>query len=346
MYGALLLALAIAGAAGSAAAQEVQHFRAWTAVCDNLKTCSAYGYTDEGADNDAFIRLARTAGPDAAPAITIGVSGGEDDAARIAWRISVDGAAPTGLEATRTRAADGGRRAVLSPTQSRALAEALRNGASMKLQGGKATAQIGLSGSSAALRWIDDRQGRVGTVTALVARGSKPAAAVPAAPLPPVIRAAPAAPQDLLPDKLPAALGTSPILKDCDAEAMGEPPTVARLAPGLILWGAPCSAGAYNLVSVLILADEAGRGAREITPPDAQAADPNADNELMNINYDPATRTLTSFAKARAIGDCGAAATWVWDGKAFQLLDEAVMPDCQGVGADDWPSLYHAVRAR
>ena len=149
-----------------------------------------------------------------------------------------------------------------------------------------------------------------------------------------------------LPAKLPAAIRASPKLKDCDAEAIGQDPTIARLGPGQVLWGAPCSAGAYNLLSVLFIADEAGRGAREIIPPDAQEPNPDAGDELMNIDYDAKTRTLTSFAKARGIGDCGVQSSWVWDGKAFRLLDETVMPDCQGVGSDDWPSLYHAVLAR
>lgn len=49
MYHTILLSLALAALTASAAAQAVMHFKRWTAVCDNLRTCSALGYTDEGA---------------------------------------------------------------------------------------------------------------------------------------------------------------------------------------------------------------------------------------------------------------------------------------------------------
>jgi hypothetical protein len=62
----------------------------------------------------------------------------------------------------------------------------------------------------------------------------------------------------------------------------------------------------------------------------------------MNVEYDPKTRTLTSFAKARGLGDCGSNQTWVWDGQAFQLLSETDMPQCRGAPPDDWPSRYVA----
>ena len=343
----LLLAAALAASAAAAGAQEVKHFKAWTAVCDNLKTCSALGYTEDGTDNDAFIRLSRAAGPGASPMVSLGLDPSSSDKAPLSWRVGVDGATPAGLEAVAMKDVDGVLRARLSPAQSAALASALRNGTQLSLSGGGVRVSIGLSGSSASMLWIDDRQGRVGTVTALAARGPKSASAVPAAPPAPVVRPAPAVSQAGLPAKLPKAILASPRLKDCDSEdALSQDPLIARLGPGQVLWGAPCSAGAYNLLSVLFVADEAGRGAREITAPDAQAADPNADDELMNLDYDAKTRMLTSFAKARGLGDCGSQASWVWDGKAFRLLDETVMPDCKGVTSDDWPSLYHAVLAR
>lgn len=347
--GTLILSAAAAAVALAepAAAQAVSHFKSWTAVCDNLKTCSAFGYTAEDADQDAYIRLQRAAGPSAAPQITVVVEEVDDNKTPATWAISVDGTTPAGLSAVTTQydADDSLRRAVLSPAQSSALAAALRNGAAVSVVAGKTVASISLSGSSAAMLWIDDRQGRVGTTSALAKAGDKAASGVPPAPSPPLVRAAPAISQDGLPSALPAAIRTSPALKDCDEDALKAPPTVARLGPGQVLWGPACSEGAYNELSVLFVADEEGRGAREIIPPDAQAPNPDADDELMNINYDPKTRTLSAFAKARGLGDCGQAASWVWDGKAFQLLDESVMPDCQGVVSDDWPSLYHAVRA-
>ncbi|WP_175724569.1 DUF1176 domain-containing protein, partial [Burkholderia ambifaria] len=48
------------------------------------------------------------------------------------------------------------------------------------------TPRVSLSGLNAALLLIDDTQGRIGTVTALLRKGTRPASSVPAAPaLPP-----------------------------------------------------------------------------------------------------------------------------------------------------------------
>jgi hypothetical protein len=351
MYRLMLLAMALATLAAPASAQAIKTFKAWTAVCDNLQTCSAFGYTEEGAGPDAFIRLVRAAGPDAAPQVILAEQTGEE-AARITpvtWRIAVDGAFPAGLGAvvaTGSKTVDGERRVVLTPPQSARLLAALRNGSDINLTGGPAPIAISLAGSSAAMLWIDDRQGRVGTVTALATRGRKPASTVSAAPSPPIVRAAPSITQAGLPAKLPKTILASPKLKDCDdPNAQAFEPTIARLGPGQVLWAVPCSAGAYNLLSVLLISDETGRGAREIKPPDAQAPDPDADDKPMNIAYDPATRTLSSFAKGRGLGDCGSQSSWVWDGESFRLLDEVVMTDCRGVMSGDWPSLYHADHA-
>jgi hypothetical protein len=348
MRRSIMLLAALTALAGPAAAQAVKTFKSWSATCDNLGTCTAFGYTDEAADTHGFIRLVRAAGPDAAPRVTLRTEteDGDDGKAPLTWRVSVDGATPAGLEAVAAKAGDDERRAELSPAQARALLAAARNGASLTLTGGKTPITITLAGSSAALLWIDDRQGRVGTLTALAARGPKPASAVPAAAPPPAVAAAAAVSQAGLPTRLPAAIRALPKVKDCDdPDAAKLDPTVARLGPHQVLWGAPCSEGAYNVLSLLFIADEAGHGAREIVPPDAHPPHPKPPQELMNVDYDPATRTLTAFAKARGLGDCGSLEHWIWDGKAFRLLDETVMGDCQGVPPDDWPSLYHAVRA-
>ena len=349
MVRAIFLAAAIAGLSLPAAAQEAKSFKDWTATCDNTRTCTAFGYTDEGGDADAFIRLFRAAGPDAALKITLRAMtyDNDDGKAPLTWRVAVDDKAVPGLPALVAKAGDGERRADLTPAQSLALAGALRNGATLTVSGGKAPIVITLAGSSAAMLWIDDRQGRVGTVTAIAARGAKPASAVPAAPGPPVVQPAPAVSQAGLPKKLPKALAASKALKDCDgSDTRGFDPVIARLGPNQMLWGVPCSAGAYNVTSILIISDDAGHGAREITPPSSVPADKDADNELMNIDYDAKTRILSSFSKSRGIGDCGDMTRWVWDGKAFKLLDEAVMGDCRGVPSDDWPSFYRAVVAR
>jgi len=184
----------------------------------------------------------------------------------------------------------------------------------------------------------------VGTVTALARPGPKPATAVPPPSAPPVIAVAPPVAQAGLPQKAPRALARS--VADCDQDRKPEDSddVVARLAPGLVLWGPQCSMGAYNEVNVFFLGDEKARAVKRVVFPEAPGAGQASDDELINVDFDAKTQTLTSFSKARGLGDCGQQTDWVWAGKAFVLLDETVMPECRGVPLDDWAPLFVARR--
>jgi hypothetical protein len=107
-----------------------------------------------------------------------------------------------------------------------------------------------------------------------------------------------------------------------------------------MLWGPQCTSGAYNAVNVFFIGDEHGRGLKRVRFPEPPGADQPGDDELFNPSYDAKTQTLTMFSKARGIGDCGEAASWVWDGKAFQVVSDTVMTACRGVPSDDWPALF------
>jgi hypothetical protein len=344
IHAGLLLAVGLAGRAG---AQELKHFKTWTAACDNLQTCAAYGFADDAADSRGYIRLSRAAGAGAAPQVVLqAVDLNGDDKPGLKWRILVDGVAVPGLASIDTRTNDSGPRADLNPAQSQAVTAALRNGATLTLAGGKAPKAISLSGAAASLLWIDDRQGRVGTMTALAARGAKPAAEVPATPPTPMLRAAALATQARLPTKLPAALAANPAMSDCDTGDQRPDPFVVRLGGGQVFWGAACSEGAYNTLYKTFVADEAGGHARLIRLPLAIASADGDPTEVMNLDYDAKTGVVSSFAKGRGLGDCGEQTSWVWDGRAFRVVEDSVMPDCHGVTADDWPSVYRATVSR
>lgn len=40
---------------------------------------------------------------------------------------------------------------------------------------------------------------------------------------------------------------------------------------------------------------------------------------LTEPDFEPATGTLSTFAKGRGLGDCGLTARWIWDGDTFKL---------------------------
>jgi hypothetical protein len=206
------------------------------------------------------------------------------------------------------------------------------------MAGGTTQVEISLAGSAAILLWVDDQQGRVDTATALARPGAKPASAVPP-PLPaPLIRGAPPVDQTGVPDHAPKGMTRG--VADCDAEAETPDEVVARLAPGVMLWGPQCTSGAYNAVNVFFIGDEHAKDLKRIKFPEPPGAGQASDDEPFNAAFNPDTQTLSSFSKTRGIGDCGEEASWVWDGKAFQLISDQVMDACRGVPSDDWPPLF------
>jgi len=316
----------------------------WAAVCDNTGACTAFGFAADDAATPAFLKLERGAGPGATPIVTLVYGpGGAQPAQR--WELRVDGAAAPGVGPVAAKGGAGGARAKLTAAQAAALIEALRKGQHLQLVGGGAAlADISLAGSAAVLLWIDADQGRVGTVTALAGKGDKAASAIPPAAPEPLVAAAAPAPQDGLPAQAPPGLASG--VDGCGGLDPAAPPDdiVARLAPGVVLWGPECAMGGYNEMSVFFLGDEQGGHARRVSLPEPAGASPEGDGMLMNAQFDPKTQTLSSFDKGRDTDDCGSTTNWVWDGKAFELLNETLMPGCHGVTIDDWPLLYVAHR--
>jgi hypothetical protein len=337
---ALLIAIAVAaGLAGAAHAAGTKSVKDWAAVCDNLDACAAFGFSAEGLETDAFIRIQREAGPAAAPVVTVVYDTAETEPAQT-WRLTLDGHPIAGVGPLRATGSENGARASLSGPAAGALIAALRNGQALTLnQGGKALIDISLAGSAAVLLWVDDQQGRVDTVTALIRRGPKPASVVPGRAAAPLIPVAPPAAQSGLPQHTPKRLIADVV--DCDLTGVAEPADiVARLAPGVVLWGPQCQMGAYNELNIFYVGDEKAQRLRRITFPEPAGAGQASDDTVFNPNFDPKTQTLASFSKGRGIGDCGEIADWVWDGEAFALLSEQVMPVCRGVAPDDWPPLF------
>lgn len=286
---------------------ELKTFGDWAVGCDNLLTCQLRSLGPEsGMPGDTTMAIARDAGP----------------SGKIA--LSLDGAENADL------AVDGRRTA----TPAQTLAAMANARVLTALAGGKAVATVSLKGASAALRYVDAVQGRVGTVTALVARGLRPARAVPAPPAAPTIVAL--APNGTAATPTPAQLATMRRTAQCDTEALaagtlGEPEAHA-LGGGKTLVLVPCSSGAYNLLSTMFVLDATG-----VTPVRADApvgfAETGADQSTAIptvVNGDWKDGVLTSFAKGRGIGDCGVIQSLVWDGARLRLSEQRAMGECRG----------------
>lgn len=329
---------------------EMREFREWRAACDNGNACVAWGGSDSG-----WIRIAIDAGPDAVPRVSIGSwAFGDADKAPETLRLRIDG---------RDYAVRGGAQdaanADAAATRARAVIAALPASRTLALSSGGQTEALPASGISAALLWIDERQGRLDTVTALLRRGDRPASAVPAAPVLPRATPAPqvsqrgfegaANPMEDEPRGLtvPASIEGLEAVKACRAESnefLDKAVLGARLDGQTVLWGIPCGSGAYNATYVLYLARPDGSNVRLAALPERTArteGDVGGEGQwLVNPVYDPARRTLTVFPRGRGLGDCGTITTWTWTTGGFALSEERSMGDCWGMTPDVWPTLW------
>jgi len=352
LLGAGLIAAAALSAAPASA--DIKQFRDWIAACDNLRACSAYGFDVELSGN-TYIRLERAGAAEAPLRITIAVDAQRD----VKFRLAFDDPALAGLpSAPVTGEAIGDddelKRLTISEPQAVAAALAsLRKAKTLvvtRIDPANAAAsdpvksEISLSGLAAALLWIDDQQKRVGTVTALIGRGDKPAAAVPVVPALPVVTAA-TRPNGPVPKKAPAAV-IAKARAVCEDKKLGEPDAVARLDANAVMYSFVCTrlSGAYNYSHALVI-EQPGKPVRvaEFRFPREYGATDH-DYSPINAGFDAETQTLSTFNKGRGLGDCGSTGEWVWDGEAFRMILSKAMPECRGIGESDWPVLYRAER--
>lgn len=340
-----------AGAATQAqatATSESKTFRDWYAVCDNGQACAAYTGGSTG-----WILVSQDAGPEAQPVVRFGMWGGEGPM-ESRLTLVIDGKRHRGVAGP----ADTGS-ALVAAGEVRAVLAELAAGKTLSITNGAESVALPVAGSSASLLWIDERQRRLDTVTALIRRGDAPASRVPSAPALPIVTPAPAVsqagfdtPAEPLNDEnatgatpsaaLEALLDVQECRRNLDFnEYVQKAVTAARLDASTELWGIPCDSGAYNASYAFYLTGPNGSAPRLATfPGSGGMSDEATDPWLVNPVYDPETRTLMSFAKARGLGDCGTMQTWTWTGRAFVLSREQVMQDCWGMVSDFWPTTY------
>jgi hypothetical protein len=344
----LLLLAAAASASGPApaarqAVQSYDSYQSWFVACDNTLSCVAKGFSDS--DAGAEIRIERDAGPKGAAIVSISADHGF-----ALGDVAIDGR-PAGLAAPawHLTSEDGETSATSDdPGAVRAIVQRLRNASTLTLGGDVA---VPLDGFAAAVLRLDDRQGRVGGVTALMRPGPLPAARVPAAPLPPRISSHPiqarlAAGEEA---RLIAAVRASE-KTEFDKEECGETPELPEahaLDEGRALVLIPCIMGAYQGSSLAFIAPRAGGAAHRLiapTPYRGNGSDGSGAAYFTESAFDPKTGTLSMAAKGRGLADCGMSASWIWDGGAFQLSEMTLQQSCGGIAAGDWPTLFRSTR--
>lgn len=326
-----LAALALLAAAPAGAAPFGKTFKDWDVVCDNVGDCVAFGFEPYMDRRDGvYLRLDVRAGGSSRPALT--GKGGDVDigTARL-------------LEAPAELAG--------KPLVEQLLGAARKEDrATLTSADGKAKTVFSLSGLAAALLAIDEHQGRIGTAAALIRPGPKPASAAPGPKTPPRVAPTPTesfgAGEEALAAALARRLGKR-LAADCERQAR-EPGAgeVYRLSKTTTLVALYCNAGAYNFSSRFWLVS--GRDVNGAKPVLFRQADGRIDPELVNAEYDPGEGVLSYFGKGRGPGDCGQQGSYAWTGRGFELMHEARMPTCNGVGGgedDDldpggWPATW------
>jgi hypothetical protein len=342
---AMAMALSLPGPA-AAADPSSKTFRDWIAGCDNLKSCTAMSLPAEIDEHIAFIRFERAAGLNVVPKLVIRVRA-EKLAAPLAAELDLDGTpfpAP-GRKLPATIAYDENAAIGLSAADSEALIAATRKATKLTVTIAGKSLDLSLSGSVAALLWIDEQQGRLGTTSALIRKG--PGETSPAAPaLPVIVAKGTAAPA--IPDKSAKALTTAlrKQLKRLDPDLCEDAPAdvdtdaVWPLAGGARLVGLFCSRGAYNVSTGFWIVQ--GTDVAKARKALFSQFDGKPDNMLVNADYDPASGQVSFYNKGRGIGDCGASGNYAWTGSGFAMTAFSEMGECKGITADDWITLFRS----
>ena len=214
-------------------------------------------------------------------------------------------------------------------------------------QGGKLT-HISLAGSAAALRYMDSRQKRTGTRTALVAKGRRDFTALETNV--PVI----STDQWKISKTIPETAEIVSLVEgsDCKGERFGVVedqvfPLGQRGEKIRALVLVSCGSGAYNFSSAAYIGeiDKADDAAQWNFKPAKFDFNPgwNEENKtvlLVNGYWDEKDQILGSYAKGRGPGDCGNSQSYVWDGEQFRLIEASSMEECRGVL--EWITIWRA----
>lgn len=350
---AVVAALAATLWAGSAAAATpvYREIKDWVLACDNTRACIAKFVADESAtkpsDGDVgYLAVSREPGPSGKLVVT--VEGDEHAPDPASFRL--DGK-PL-VQTLSWRRDDGEKTASLSGPDATRFLKAIREASLLIYSSDSDAPWVSLKGMTAALLAMDDVQGRVGGLTALVRPGPAPAAAVPPADPLPVVHAAPARTPLADPKAFAAAVRRSQkaLLARhdiCQPEmARADAAYALNDAEAVVILG--CYEAAYQASVLLFRAPRtAPEKSRQVIFPPQPTVDPKAVAEqqgeyIAEDGWDSKTASFSETAKGRGPADCGESSTWTFDGQDFRLTQFNSMPRCGGGPPGDWPTLWRA----
>jgi hypothetical protein len=321
--------------AAAATLPAYREFGDWTVACDNVGDCEARGYHDR--EDVIAMRFVRAAATDSAPVLTLhGLAPDAGDGLRFgtsAW------SPPPGVA---SRQADEGADGAAETRLTLAGLAALRafaghaHRADLVSSGDR---DASLAGFDAAMLFIDDVQGRIGTRSAIARPGTSAARASTARPLP-TVRARPLPASALSAADARRYVAALPVGEfDCD-DLRDDEPTVQPLSPDEVIALRPCNRGAYQTAYIVFRGrrdDPKHARVLELPYPPGFEADRGV---LLEASLDAATGRLSMFAKGRGLADCGETGEWAFDGRGFVPTAFARLDRCGWPVPGDYPVLW------
>jgi hypothetical protein len=330
----LLTALVVSALASPAFAQ--RYFGSIYVGCDTFGHCHVSPEMPDPPSDPASLQLNRTAKANAPVEITVHVNKPVEGGIPI--RLELGDAVfvlQPGIDVLTRRRTFGEEERVVgyvvaaarSAELLAAMRKAERGRLALDVAGTPQERAVRLDGMDAALRWIDQRQGRAGAQDALIDKGPREATDVPA--------------PRRAPDKAqwPREIVRIHRREKCPDEIMTFPDFtvgfIATPASGRELWGLACDGGNYNVDFILIdVRNGDPRTARLMKLPVRSRK--LSLGAATNPMWWDARKELWAFHRGHSHGTCGTVAQYQWTPAGFKLANERRKDDCEWVYDDPW----------
>ncbi len=328
----------------NAQANQVNFFehKDWHIVCDNTLTCRAVGFDYQdpasGDNSSISILLVRKAGANQSMSGYVRTNDDEieqlsDTPITVAVNNQVLGTVKTDDEPYELR-----------PKQISSIISALKsNDKTVSFQQNNNTWRISNAGFNAVMLKMDEVQGRIGTIGAIIKTGNKDESHVyPSIPAPIIKKAAVISPKHSQKLTLDEVIRRFPDFEthykneaDCDfdlsksAEDSDIPSfQLFALNKDNDLLAASCWFGAYNF------------GEAYWVIPKGTPANKNEIKFVTRNGTDYSDGEISEIHKSRGVGDCWSRTDWTWNGQQFLLSSDLTTGSCRGFAGGTWDLPY------